>query len=659
MIFDELVLHNFGIYRGRHVVDLRPESGKPIILIGALNGGGKTTLLDALQLVLYGKLAQCSNRGSLAYDTFLQRCINRHVEAEEGSALELKFRVLSDMGEETIRLHRSWRLSGKRIKETVEVVRDGKIDPVCTEHWYEHVDEFIPSRMSSLFFFDGEKIEYFAEPENASTLLRSGLWSLLGLDLVEQLGKDLDTVIQRRLANEGIREASDKMELLQKEQDSLETEHEALIGQKATLRSELDQIEKRLGRLRAEYRERGGELYERRQTIEQSLQAARGALAYSQSTLQELAAADTPLLLAQDLIQTSKEQAQRELDAKRQEGFLDQLKRRDVELAARLKQLSAPDEYIYEISQFFSADYQKRTEALSSPQYLDVDPSDFQPVSVEQLGTVAAQLASALDHHRSVQAQVFNEERRLQGMPEPEELSDITGRLQEAQVEASAYGMRIEEQQLKIDRLQQKIEDAKNRRLRLASDRKLEDFAEEIGARIVTHADKIKNTLRQYRQALVRQNLHRLEELILESLQLLLHKQRLLEDVRIDPATYELTLIDAAGNQLSAERLSAGERQLLAVSIVWGLTKASGKPIPAVIDTPLGRLDGNHRQRLVDTYFPHASHQVILLSTDEEIDHRYFKRLEPVAAKLYGLTYDEEKQSSEVVEGYPWAREVV
>jgi DNA sulfur modification protein DndD len=41
-------------------------------------------------------------------------------------------------------------------------------------------------------------------------------------------------------------------------------------------------------------------------------------------------------------------------------------------------------------------------------------------------------------------------------------------------------------------------------------------------------------------------------------------------------------------------------------------------PLPAVIDTPMARLDSAHRQNLVERYFPHASHQVIVLSTDSE-----------------------------------------
>jgi DNA sulfur modification protein DndD len=57
---------------------------------------------------------------------------------------------------------------------------------------------------------------------------------------------------------------------------------------------------------------------------------------------------------------------------------------------------------------------------------------------------------------------------------------------------------------------------------------------------------------------------------------------------------------------------------------------------------------------LVERYFPSASHQVILLSTDEEIDEKYFEKLRPYVGRTYRLDFNESTQSTEVHSGYFW-----
>jgi DNA sulfur modification protein DndD len=108
---------------------------------------------------------------------------------------------------------------------------------------------------------------------------------------------------------------------------------------------------------------------------------------------------------------------------------------------------------------------------------------------------------------------------------------------------------------------------------------------------------------------------------------------------------------------VSFDKLSAGERQLLATSLLWGLARASGRPIPTVIDTPLGRLDSTHRRHLVERYFPVAAHQVILLSTDEEIHEQNLPRLKPAIARSYRLEFDDALRRTTVEPGYFWNHE--
>jgi len=105
---------------------------------------------------------------------------------------------------------------------------------------------------------------------------------------------------------------------------------------------------------------------------------------------------------------------------------------------------------------------------------------------------------------------------------------------------------------------------------------------------------------------------------------------------------------------LSTERLSEGEKQIFAISVLWGLARASAHPLPAIIETPMARLDAAHRRHLIERYFPHASHQVLILSTDTEIDRQYYHALEPHIGRAYHLNYDEQTRATQGKEGYSW-----
>ena len=99
--------------------------------------------------------------------------------------------------------------------------------------------------------------------------------------------------------------------------------------------------------------------------------------------------------------------------------------------------------------------------------------------------------------------------------------------------------------------------------------------------------------------------------------------------------------------------LSAGERQILAISILWSLSELSKTNIPVIIDTPLGRLDSKHRNQLITKYFPEAGPQTIILSTDEEIVGDYYKTFKPYIGKEYLCSESKEGSGAGVInEGY-------
>ena len=110
--------------------------------------------------------------------------------------------------------------------------------------------------------------------------------------------------------------------------------------------------------------------------------------------------------------------------------------------------------------------------------------------------------------------------------------------------------------------------------------------------------------MQEFLRRATERKIDRLSGLITESFRFLLRKKSMVERILIDPATFAITLYDRAGQALAKERLSEGEKQIFAIAVLWGLARASNRPLPAVIDTPMARLDATHRRNLVERYFP-------------------------------------------------------
>ncbi len=129
-------------------------------------------------------------------------------------------------------------------------------------------------------------------------------------------------------------------------------------------------------------------------------------------------------------------------------------------------------------------------------------------------------------------------------------------------------------------------------------------------------------------------------------------KGELISDIEIDPVSYIITIRDQSGCEVQKQNLSAGEKEIFAISLLWGLAQTSQLSLPIVIDTPLSRLDSNHRSRIVNHYYPNAGHQVIVLSTDTEVDKSYYQELEPHLQHAVHLDFDKEQELTILKDGY-------
>ncbi|MGL5251391.1 MAG: DNA sulfur modification protein DndD, partial [Enterovibrio sp.] len=164
--------------------------------------------------------------------------------------------------------------------------------------------------------------------------------------------------------------------------------------------------------------------------------------------------------------------------------------------------------------------------------------------------------------------------------------------------------------------------------------------------------------LEKFAQQLTKSRVAQLEKEFVQSYKKLARKKDLQLTASINPMSFDVELMDEHGIKINRKAMSAGEKQIYAISILEALARTSGRKLPIIIDTPLGRLDSHHRDKLVENYFPTASHQVVILSTDTEIDRNYTNLIQDDIARTYEICFDGVMKSSMLKEGYFWREKI-
>lgn len=587
MILERVALRDFGVYRGRHVVELSPPSpDRPVISIGGPNGAGKTAFFDAVQLALFGKMAGPSRCSGLRYEDVLRRAISRGVDAKDGAALEVELRRVVEGRPELVAVRRSWSVREEYVRERVEVRRNGALDPLLSDAWAEHVEELMPARVSRLFFFGGEKLESLADVERSAEALRTAIHGLLGVDLVDQLLADLLVIERRKRTEHRCVAERGAVEAMAVEVQRLEEQRTRLVEEREAARPKLDQAQIALRDAEERFEAGGGDVVARRAELEVTRAALDEELRRVEKELRALAEGAAPLLLVMDLL------TRVAADGDAEPALASVHEDLATELPARLRR--------------------------------DLDDADR---LLRALGAVDRRLASV------PQADAM------------ETLATARAAAREDVARAEHALRRIDEDLARVTRAHERELGAYSRKLKEAVE---EQSEVEAASRILACSERVRETMKRFRRAVLDERVRRIEALVLEGFRALVRKPALVTELRVDPRTFTIKLQGADRRELSPERLGAGERQLLAVAILWGIGRASGRALPVVIDSPLGRLDSVHRDRLVERYLPNAGRQVILLSTGDDLDARQAAKLQPHVGRSYVIRHDDGEGTSRI-----------
>jgi len=670
-----LVLENFGLFRGRTEIDLAPrrryKKTRPVILVGGTNGAGKTTILDAIRLCLYGPLALGERVSQDEYHSHLRNCVHRDegmlVRPQSASVgLEFEFGLAGKL--QQFHVERSWDCNGRSVTTDLSVTRDGvPLDELEQAHADEFLRDLIPRGVSQLFFFDGEKIQQMAQASDDDAALADAIRELLGLDLVSRLRGDLSVYSSRFREADAPKSLKKELNKIDEKIDELQQKRLTIVRNSDQSQSREDRIREEIAVLEQKLSRSGGSFASERETLKAEEAQLKQSITEIEREIRELCSDLLPFTLASQLCASLRQQIEAERTVQDWQTHQTLLQEQISGLKQSLEEKLFPRNNQPRVSKAARQHIADRVrELLDQLAQMPADLPDV-PLVHGLSDDDRKRLLSAIDrvlHEvprqvKSLEAVYEDRMRRLlqvkhalERIPEDEVLEPLLKKLNELNRKlgnAEAAAKKAKEEVLAAD-----YELEVQKRLRKKREDELSSAAATTQRQeLVT---RVQSVLDEYSAALTKSKIADLTGAVADCFGQLWRKGDVLHQIKIDPDTCSVMLLDRHERVIPKERLSAGEKQIYAISMLWALARVSGRVLPMVIDTPLARLDSKHRRHLVTRYFPHVSHQVIILSTDTEIDQTYFRDLSPAISHAYHLRYDDAEARTLVEEGYFWGR---
>ncbi|HCE2377837.1 DNA sulfur modification protein DndD [Vibrio parahaemolyticus] len=661
MLITKLTLNNFRVFRGVHEIDLRPAPARlskngpiegterPIILFGGLNGAGKTSILTAVRLALFGRQSFSQVLSNGEYVDALSELIHKgvgHGGVQDNASIELEFKYSQNGEENTYKVIRGWK-RGK--KDNLCLEKDGvQIPELNYEQCQGFLNELIPTGIADLFFFDGEKIAELAEDESGS-VLKTAVRRLLGLDVIAKLKSDLNIFLKKQGSSALSQSLKEEMDSLDEQRISHERNAEKLRGEADIVDAQIELVSRDILSLENKLSQNGGAWAKTREDEQQKVDSLLKEKVELEKQIRMEMETSLPFALAPNAMQRLQTQIKQEQQIKKKQNFgneldsfLETLRSKYPSFDTEMAQNAIADSFKAHVGEFDSAK-------------LLLDISDRQANTIDyQLSNLSQESFSRFDKARvrlqKVEEEIDNASNNIARAPEQEQVQELFTDVR--RLDKKKEKLIIEYRAL--------LEEAK-RELRQALEtarqiQKLHDKHKDQSNKdqSISNAQNSILLLEKFGEQLTKARVNQLENEFVQSYKKLARKEDLKLSASINPASFDVELVDEHGIKINRKAMSAGEKQIYAISILEALGRTSGRKLPIIIDTPLGRLDSHHRDKLVENYFPTASHQVVILSTDTEIDRNYTSLIQDDIARTYEICFDGTTKSSTLKEGYFW-----
>jgi len=636
------------------------KNGKSIFLIGGMNGAGKTAIMEGINYCLYGgkteEIYRAINRKSLAFGN-VSVSFELEIEMDDLTPLLVK---------------RSWNAGAidspkaKDLEERLVVVRDGKRVSVQNKQmWQDFIRATIPPGITQFFFFDGEKIQEIAADDHSELRLKSSLEAALGIEYINKLSSDLLYIKQEErkgfieISDEDLDFKESELKLQKSKLNKLNKERQEMKEDLQSFKELLDEAKKRFVanfNMEPETKDTIREIEKRR------IQAS-NSIGQIDNEIRVLCERYLPYSILGKMFNGVKDQ----IECERESAQVEAIRENADQLAKRIVRAVEEPEPIYR-------------EKLSANKMQELENRIYILLSKETTGSMNEKILNLSDRDAAKMLQKIEELEKseiflLQPLLEEKheleiELKDIESTLkngistqsekeifEQIQSEIEGYNTQIgrKTEQLRIIeedilRLEKKVKDLEIEIEKLYEKQNISKSK----SNFIEECDVISGLLNQFVVRMRKNKIHLLQEKTYEMYKLLSSKSGLIKDIVINDKTYEITILDRNGQEIKKSGLSAGEKEVFAIALLWGLAQTSELKLPIIIDTPLSRLDSTHRDNIVRNYFPNAGQQVIILSTDTEIDENYYRILKNSLSGAANLVFNQQQELTTVKNGYFW-----
>lgn len=716
MIINSIKLKNFRSYEDETEFSFSPKDNKNIVLIGGENGAGKSTLFEAIKLCIYGPMSYGYLGINSNYLTKIKNNINNNAFKNDivkcDISLSLSFKEGTQINEYT--LNRSWEYIKQRVVETFEVIKNGVVlseDEI--NYFNRYLQSVLPPSLFDFFFFDGEELTEFFIGTNSSNSLKDAVLQLFNYDTFNILKKQLLS-FQRNISKNN-NSLNDIQALYDESLNRVKSAKSQIDLINSTLEAkelELDELLVKKNNIDEEFKNSGGILENERAEITSKVNKLENERSIINQEIKDFCNDILPFLIIGDLLVDTKNQIEKEENLSSYKAVKNKLSgeiiKKSFNSIPNLNNSSADFDVVAVtiLNNMFDMEGLKNINEillLSNDQKVDVL-------------SIITSIISKDEHYKNSILINFNKLKEISiKLKECRDKlnSTVSGELVENYLnEIAILNTAIINEQNSIVTLKHTLdscyEELKNAeyhytRAKNQYTSSLQDNnVLELSSNVTEYLDALLATLTKDKLRLIEENFIDIFKTIIRKNEYVssividdsfestlyvnrgyssLEIQNILSNLGINDISkkYGLMFIEDLLNKYPVSSLnelmeylndnptwedievrtkvnvndfSKGEKQIYILCLIWALIKSSGVEVPFIIDTPYARIDESHRKTLTVDYLPNISKQVIILSTNEEIDTNLYEVIKPYICDEYLLLYNENDRKTEVKKGY-------